>query len=101
MNLNVDFALYLISDKNENLQHVIQHSKKVRPRTILDSLNGVRCALEIVLPAKADPTHELHYLASQVIIDSNFVEALHVYHKQIKVFINLFDGKHVWQVIRY
>ena len=61
-------------------------------------LNGVRCALNVVIQAKMDATHELNYLASQVVVDQHFVEALHILHKQFGVFIKFFDSKHVWQV---
>jgi len=51
-----------------------------------------------VIQAKMDATHELNYLASQVVVDQHFVEALHILHKQFGVFIKFFDSKHVWQV---
>ena len=71
----------------------------MRPRTILDSLNGVRCALRVINEAKKDATHVLHHLATQVTLDTNFVEAQHALHKQFKLFTNFFDQAHSWQVI--
>ena len=71
----------------------------MRPRTILKSLNGVRCALKVVNEAKIDATHALHHLATQVTVDGNFVEAQHALHKQFELFTNFFDQSHSWQVI--
>ena len=71
----------------------------MRPRTILDSLNGVRCALRVINEAKIDATHVLHHLATQVTVDGNFVKAQHALHKQFRLFTNFFDQSHSWQVI--
>ena len=70
----------------------------MRPRTILTSLSSVRCALKVVNEAKRDATHTLHHLASQVIVDGIFVDALHALHNQFKIFTDFFDQAHTWQV---
>jgi len=64
----------------------------------LHSLNGVSCALKIVKVAKLDVSHPLHYLASKVVVDENFVEALRQLNKQFAIFTDYFDGMHNWQV---
>ena len=65
---------------------------------MLGSLNGVLCALKIVNEAKSDATHDLHYLASQVTVDENFVKVLHKLSQQFSLFCDFFDTKHTWQV---
>lgn len=47
-----------------------------------------------------DATHALHHLASQVVVDENFVEALLALHKQFRIFTDFFDQSHSWQVIQ-
>lgn len=64
----------------------------------MKSLNGVACALQIVKSAKMDVGHPLNYLASQVVVDEFFVEALRQLNKQFAIFTDYFDQKHNWQV---
>ena len=68
---------------------------------MLDSLNGVYCSLKPIAEAKQDPSHPLHYLARQVILDGHFVKALHEMYMQFSIFTDFFDMKHNWQVKRY
>ena len=65
----------------------------------MQSLNGVLCSLKPIAEAKIDPTHPLHYLASQVHFDENFVKAMHAMYRQFSIFTDFFDMKHNWQVI--
>ena len=82
-------------------QNCFKLPKNIRPRTIRTALIGVRCALKICEVAKHDATHDLHYLASQVVVDSNFVEAQYELHQQFALFIDFFDKAHNWQVSFY
>ena len=82
----------------QDTDKIVQHHFNIRPRTMLESIQGVYCSLKPMNEARNDSSHPLNHFANSISVDPYFVQALHEMYTQFAVFTDFFDMKHTWQV---